>query len=183
MLTITVPANELFDERTSEFISVKEHVLLLEHSLLSLSKWESKWHKSFLFSLENGTLSLEETIDYIRCMCLTKNVDPNVYKCLSPSNISEINEYLSNPMTATTISDNQPGERNYEIKTSELIYYWMIACGIPFECEKWHLNRLIMLIRVCSAKNSPPRKMSRDEIMRRNAELNAKRRKEWNSKG
>lgn len=180
MLVITIPAVEMFDERTQEFISTKEQTLQLEHSLVSLSKWESKWCKAFLSKDEK---SLEETIDYIKCMTITQNVDPNVYSRLSRSNIEEINNYISAPMTATTFyGDTQKGS-NKETVTSELIYYWMISLNIPMECQKWHLNRLLTLIRVCNIKNSPPKKMSKREIMSRNAALNAARRKQLNSKG
>ena len=180
MLQITVPANELFDEKTNEFILIEEQTLKLEHSLVSLSKWESKWCKPFLTKQEK---THEETIDYIKCMTLTKNVDPDVYKHLTRDNIKEVMDYISNPMTATTFGKNDKGQNNREIITSELIYYWMIASNIPFECQKWHLNRLITLIRVCSIKNTPPKKRSKREIMSHNAALNAARRQQLNTKG
>lgn len=176
MLRITIPACEYFNEETSEFIEMKEQMLQLEHSLVSLSKWESKWHKPFLDDKEK---SLEETIDYIRCMTLTQNVDPLVYSRLTPKNIKEINDYLSNPMTATTFGEDKSKSTNREIITSELVYYWMIALNIPFECQKWHLNRLLTLIRVCNVKNQPEKKLSQNELLRRNAALNAERRKQF----
>ena len=114
-------------------------------------------------------------------MNITKNVDPNIYVCLTAENIQEIVNYINAPMTATTIRDT--GKSNHEIVTSELIYYWMISLNIPVKFEKWHLNRLITLIRVCSIKNQPAKKMSRGEIMQRNAALNAARKKRWNTKG
>ena len=180
MLKITIPAVEGFDERTQEFVSLsKEQTLQLEHSLVSLSKWESKWCKPFL---KKEDKTIEETIDYIKCMTITQNVDPNVYNFLTNSNIKEIDDYIDAPMTATTFHrDSQ--KSNNEIITSELIYYWMISLNIPMECQKWHLNRLLTLIRVCNIKNTPPKKMSRSEIMSRNAALNAARRKQMNSKG
>ncbi len=180
MLQIIVPEGEQWNEISETFIRVKEHVLQLEHSLVSLSKWESKWCKSF-FSKEGMTL--EQTIDYIKCMTVTKNVDPNVYKFLTTKNIKEINSYIEAPMTATYFSDNNRKGSGREQITSELIYYWMIALNIPFECQRWHLNRLLTLIRVCEVKNQPPKKMSRREIANRNAALNAKRRKQLNTKG
>lgn len=179
MLKITIPETDLFDEVTEEFIHVKEQTLQLEHSLVSLSKWESKWCKSFLFTKEK---TLEETLDYIKCMTLTQNVSPYVYRCLTRENIQAINDYISAPMTATYFSDDKSG-RGREIVTSELIYYWMIALSIPFECQKWHLNRLLTLIRVCNIKNQPPKKMSRSAIMSRNAALNAARRKQLGTHG
>lgn len=178
MLLLTIPPIEMFNEKTSEFVYSKETKISLEHSLVSLSKWESRWNKPFL-SKNNKTL--EETIDYIRCMTITQNVDPEVYFRLTDENINTINKYIESPMTATTFSDN--GHSSREIITSELIYYWMISLNIPMECQKWHLNRLLTLIRVCNIKNAPAKKMSRREIMNRNAALNAARRKKLNSTG
>lgn len=179
MLQITIPAmNDLWDERNQQFLSIKETTIQLEHSLLSISKWESKWNKSFINTKDKTE---EELIDYIKCMTITKNVDPNIYVCLTAENIQEIVNYINAPMTATTIRDT--GKSNHEIVTSELIYYWMISLNIPVKFEKWHLNRLITLIRVCSVKNQPAKKMSRGEIMQRNAALNAARKKRWNTKG
>lgn len=180
MLTIVIPERELWDEEREELVSVKEQTLQLEHSLVSLSKWESKWKKPFL-TKEDKTP--EETIDYIRCMTLTPNVKPEVYNCLTHDNITKINNYISDPMTATTINMQGLSKGGKEIVTSELVYYWMVALNIPFECQKWHLNRLITLIQVCNVKNTPPKKMSRRDIMSRNAALNAARRKKYNSKG
>lgn len=182
MLQITIPATELWDERINEFVKVKEQTLQLEHSLVSLSKWESKWNKPFLTKNEK---SYEETMDYIKCMTLTRNVDPITYQYLSNENIRQINEYIEAPMTATTFSNTgkKSGNLNGEQITSELIYYWMVALNIPFECQKWHLNRLITLIQVCNIKNSPPKKMSRRAIMNQNSALNAARRKKYNTSG
>lgn len=179
MLEITIPACEAWDEVNEIFINVKEQTIRLEHSLVSLSKWESKWCKPFL-SKENKTY--EETIDYIKCMTITQNVDPMVYNFISNDNMRKINEYLNKPMTATTFSKEQ-SKPNREIVTAEIIYYWMVALNIPFECQKWHLNRLMTLIKVCSIKNQPAKKMSKRDIMSQNAALNAARRKQLNSKG
>lgn len=179
MLRITIPAAEQWDERKQEFISTKECSIQLEHSLVSLSKWESKWNKPFL-GKDNKTE--EEIIDYVRCMTITQNVDPNVYYAMSNDNIKAIRNYIDEPMTATTIKE-MDSKTNREIITSELIYYWMIALNIPFECQKWHLNRLLTLIRVCNIKNQPPKKMKQSEIMRQNAALNAARKKQLNSRG
>ena len=181
MLEITIPGTEEWDEDKEEFITTKETTLRLEHSLVSLSKWESRWCKPFLDSKDK---TVEETLDYIRCMTITQNVDPNVYYGLTNENVQQVEAYIYAPMTATTI-----GRRNNktfgpkETITSELIYYWMIALNIPFECQKWHLNRLITLIEVCNIKNSPPKKLSRNELLMRKTERNAQRRKALNSKG
>ena len=183
MLRITIPAIELWDENKEEFITIKEQTLQLEHSLVSLSKWESKWCKPFL---SKDIKTEEETLDYIRCMTITQNVDPDVYNFI-PNNIrEEIKKYIEAPMTATWFSDDKNskgGKGNSEEITSELVYYWMIAQNIPFECEKWHLNRLLTLIKVCNVKNQPPKKMGKKALMSRNAALNAARRKQLNTKG
>lgn len=179
MLEIVIPEVELWDEGNQKFIKVKEQTLRLEHSLVSLSKWESKWCKPFL---SKQSKTNEETIDYIKCMTLTQNVDPIVYSCISNDNIIKINDYIGAPMTATTFSNeqNKPGR---EVITAEIVYYWMVALNIPFECQKWHLNRLLTLIKVCSIKNQPAKKMSKKDLMSRNASLNAARRQQLNSKG
>lgn len=181
MLQITIPSRELWDESRDEFVITKEQTLQLEHSLISISKWESKWQKAFLTKQEK---TLEESIDYIKCMTLNQNIDPSVYNYLTNDNIRQINAYIDSPMTATYFSEEKSGKVGHgEQITSELIYYWMIALQIPFECQKWHLNRLLTLVRVCNIKNQPPKKRSRREIMSRNAALNAARRKQMNTRG
>lgn len=180
MLQITIPAVEAYDEQTEEFIVFKGQTLTLEHSLVSISKWESKWCKAFLSKTEK---THEETIDYIKCMTITQNVNPYVYNFLSAENILEVNNYIAAPMTATYITKEKNGKTNRETVTSELIYYWMIALNIPDRFEKWHLNRLLTLIDVCNIKNSPPKKRSKRQIMSENARLNAQRRQRLNSKG
>ena len=177
MLTLIIPETELYDEINNEFRYIKEQKIVLEHSLVSISKWESRWHKPFL-SREDKTH--EETIDYIRCMTVN-TVNPIVYDYISSGMINQVNKYIDDPMTATTISHKDPPNR--EIITSEIIYYWMVALQIPFECQKWHLNRLLTLIKVCNIKNKPPKKMGKKEIMSRNAALNAARRKALHTSG
>lgn len=186
MLQIIVPARpekEFYDEEKQEFFTIpgtKEQKLQLEHSLVSLSKWESKWKKPFLAKTE---LTTEETLDYIRCMTITQNVPPEVYQNIPSDLIKQISDYIADPMTATWFSKEEQKKSNSEVITSELIYYWMIALNIPPQYEKWHLNKLITLIRVCNAKNEPPKKMSKRSVMNRNAELNRARRARLNSKG
>lgn len=179
MLKITISGKEMFNEETQEFFETKSYTIQLEHSLVSVSKWESKWNKPFLGKQEK---TVEETIDYIRCMTITQNIDPVVYNGLTNDNVKVINKYIDAPMTATTFSDGK-GKINNDIITSELIYYWMTALSIPMECQRWHLNRLLTLIRVCNVKNNPPKKMSKRELMQRNASLNAARRAQFNTKG
>lgn len=181
MLLITIPAEEQWDESKEEFVvSGKEQTLQLEHSLVSLSKWESKWCKPFL---SKEKMTEEETMDYIKFMTLTQNVDPEVYTRLTDKHIERIKNYISAPMTATTFSGDDASKGGREIVTAELIYYWMIALNIPFECQKWHLNRLLTLVRVCNIKNSPPKRRSKKELASRNTALNAARRKKLNTRG
>lgn len=182
MLRITIPgSSELWDEEKQEFLpQTKDVTLQLEHSLVSLSRWESKWNKAFL---SKKPKSSEENLDYIRCMTLNRDVDPAVYHRLSSQNINQINEYIGAPMTATYFRDDKIMGRSRDTVTAELIYYWMISLNIPFECQKWHLNRLFALIKVCSIKNAPAKKMSKAEIARQQAELNAARRKKYHTKG
>lgn len=180
MLQLLIPETELFNEDDNTFIQVKEQKLRLEHSLVSLSKWESKWHKPFLTKKPK---TQEETLDYIKCMTITQNVKDEVYLCLNNDHVALINSYIENPMTATTVRDDKRNQINNEQITAELIYYWMIALNIPFECQKWHLNKLITLVKVCNVKNQPPKKMSKGDIMSRNRALNAARRKQLNTKG
>lgn len=178
MLQIKVPAAEFYDEVEKCFVNVKETKLQLEHSLLSLSKWESKWHKPFLSDKEK---TADETIDYIRCMTITNNVDPMVYVTIAHSSqiMTEIKNYMDDKMTATWFNDEatrgEANKKNRKVITAEIIYYWMIAANIPFECEKWHLNRLFTLIRVCDEKSKPPKKMSKKDQARWQRNLNAQR--------
>lgn len=181
MLTITVPAVDMFDDRTQEFISSDEVTMELEHSLISLSKWESEFEKPFL---GKDLKTNEEMLAYIRLMTLTPGIDPLVYQRLSQDNYAAINTYLKSKMTATWFRE-MPGTRAgaSEIITSELIYYWMVALQIPFECENWHLNRLFTLIKVCNEKNKPSKKMSRKDAAAQQRALNEARRRQFGTSG
>lgn len=180
MLDIVIPESERFDESTCEFIYTKEQKLKLEHSLISLSKWESKWEKPFLSSEKTPM----EILDYIKCMTITQNVDPSAYLHLSKENIDAVQKYIEAPMSAQKSYPKREGQApSREIITSEIIYYWMISFNIPFECERWHLNKLLKLIEVCSHKSETPKKMSKNEVLRRNRELNAARRAKYHTKG
>lgn len=181
MLRLEVPLGvEQWDEKNEVFISPKTTVLQLEHSLVSLSKWESNWCKPFL---SNKDLTSEETLDYIKCMTVTPNVKPEIYGWLTQENVDEIVAYIRAPMTATTVVDRNQSKVNNRIVTSEVIYHWMIELQIPFECQKWHLNRLLTLIKVRNAELTPRKKMSAREIMTRNTNLNAARRAQLHSRG
>lgn len=179
MLTITVLGTEMFDDKTQEFTTEGDVNLELEHSLVSLSKWESEFEKAFL---GRQTKTAEEVVAYVKCMCLTPDIPPEVFSRLSYRNFQEINRYIDARMTATWFADS-PEPKTREVITAELIYYWMTAFSIPFECERWHLNRLFTLIRVCNIKQEKPKKMSRTEIAARNRALNAERRQRLNSTG
>lgn len=184
-LRLEIKGSELFDEATERFIEVKPTVLTLEHSLIAVSKWESKYHIPFL---QEDNKTPEQLEYYFRCMTINQNVDPNVYKGITLAQQREILDYIKDPMTATWFGDNQqkPGKgrgRKPEVITSELIYYWMVAHGIPSEYEKWHLNRLLTLIQVCNTYNQPPEKMSKNDIIRNNDALNAARRAAMKTRG
>lgn len=181
MLSVTVPGYEWYDEKTNTFGSTKDTTLLLEHSLISIHRWEQKWNKPFL-SKEDKTA--EQCIDYVRCMTLTPHVDPAVYNGITLDIFDRINKYIEAPMTATWFgeSDNvRPPNR--EVVTAEVIYYWMISLNIPWECRKWHLNTLLTLIKVCNAKNAPKKKQNRREMLEQRAALNKARRARLNSRG
>lgn len=184
MLWVTVPDVELFDEETSTFTTVKGAKLQLEHSLVSLSKWESKWKKPFLKTEEKTT---EELRDYIRCMTITQNVKSEVYKIIPPSIFHSVDEYINDPMTATWFREEKKKGGRDRVVTSELIYYWMTLYQIPFECEKWHLNRLLTLIRVCGAETNAAhntgKKKNKKEMAAERTALNESRLKKFGTRG
>lgn len=182
MLTLTIPETEFWDDKKQEFVYVKSRTLQLEHSLVSISKWESKWHKPFLSKTAKTDA---ETIDYVRCMTITQNVEDSVYEYLTNGNIREVNSYIEDSMTATIFSSDESHRRtsNKSIVTAEEIYYWMIAYQIPFECQKWHLERLMTLIKVCNEKNKPAKKRTQKSLMERNHSLNESRKQAFNTRG
>lgn len=181
MFSLLIPGGEFWNETTEEFIYGKAQTLSLEHSLVSLSKWESKWNKPFLTKQDHSRV---ETVDYIRCMTLTQNVELSVYDRITTAQISAVNKYMNLPMSAAVFNVREQKKNYNEFVTAETIYYWMITYGIPFDpCQKWHLNRLFALIRFCSVKNNPGKKMSKKEILANNAAVNAARRKKYQTTG
>lgn len=180
MLTIIVPETELYDEQKNEFFQIKEQTLVLEHSLVSIAKWESKWKKSYLSTKDK---TFEEMVDYIKCMTITKNVNPLIYKSLNRQALESIQKYINDPMTATYFSEKETRPAGPSIITAEIVYYWMISLGVPMECQKWHFNRLIALIKVCNIKNNPGKRMSNREILTRNQALNEERKRKYNTRG
>ena len=184
MLIVMVGAPEGFNDTTNEFVELEGGTpVTFEHSLVSLSKWESKYEKPFLAP---GDKTSEEILDYIRMMIISPDVSEETFSTLTQTNLNTINDYITSSQTATTFPnhDKPSGRRGpTETITSELVYYWMVSHQIPFECQHWHLNRLLTLIRVCNVKNSKPKKMSKSEIAARNRELNAQRRAELGTRG
>lgn len=181
MLDLIIPKIELYDEDKNEFVEIGPCNLLMEHSLVSISKWEAKWHKPFI-GTDKDDLSIDEVKDYLRCMTITQNVNPIVYDYIPEDSIKKINDYIEDPMTGTTFYDFIPKNPKNKKVSSEEIYSQMILLGIPFECQKWHINRLLTLIKVCNIDRSD-KKMTKAETMQAYRKLNAERRKKMNSKG
>jgi len=180
MLTLNVKGGESFNEETQEFDSRQDFVLELEHSLVSLSKWESKFNKAFL---DNKPKSNVEILQYIDSMILNPIYPEDIVSWLGSDNLTKIKEYIESPASATTFGQMPERGGRGEVITSELIYYWLVAFNIPFEVERWHLNRLFALVRICNIKNQKPTKTSKSDIARRNRELNAQRRAQYNTSG
>lgn len=180
MLKIVVGGTEAYDEASSQFVRQGGSVIELEHSLLSVSKWESKHEKPFL---SKAPKTEEEVFSYLECMAQAPDLPPEIFSQLSDEHFEAINAYLDAKMTATWFSERPGAPKNSEVITAELIYYWMIAYQIPIECEAWHLNRLFTLIRICSIKNSKPKKMSGAEAAARRRELNEQRKRQLGTKG
>lgn len=184
MLTITIPATELFNDETQKFVNTKETTLQLEHSLVSLSKWEQTWEKPFLGKDDRNTI---ETIDYIRCMTISPEVPPQeVYNAITNTLMNQIAEYINKKMTATWFSEvpGQSRAQSGETITAEIIYYWLIALQVPFEVQTWHLNRLLTLIRVVNIKNDPKKKMMpKKDAAAQQRMLNEQRKVKFQTKG
>ena len=180
MLKIIVPETDFWDERHEEFVTLKSSQLMLAHSLVSISKWESFWEKPFLGPQSK---TREETLSYLTFMVVGEEPSSETMARITDANVVEINEHIGAKMTATWFSDTGPKAPSREVITAELIYYWMISLNIPMECQHWHLSRLLTLIRVINEKNSPPKKMSRMDMISRNKALNEARRKQLGTRG
>lgn len=182
MFELSIPPKELYDENANEFIYLPEQRLILEHSLVSLSKWESKWNIPFL---NKDSKTLEQSLDYIKCMTLNhEEISPFAYSFISNDQFVQINKYIETPMTATSFNDALlKGSINRDVITAEIIYYWMTALNIPLECEKWHLNRLLTFIKVCNIKNQPAKKMNKAQVSSMYKKLNEERKRKLNTKG
>lgn len=181
MLEITILGPESYDSDKEEFVREEYMTLSLEHSLVAISKWESKWEKPFLGEEPKTD---EQTIDYIKAMTLTPNVPDEMYDHLSSDDYKKISSYIGAKMTATWFAeDKSQTKTKKEVVTSEIIYYWMIQMTIPFEFENWHLNRLLTLIQVCNRKNQPDKKMSKADRMAKNRALNEARKAKYNTSG
>lgn len=181
MLTVRLPARELWDETESVFVNLPAQTLDLEHSLISIAKWESRWCKPFISTTEKTD---EEALDYVRHMTITKNVDPDQYRFLPGDVLSQVNDYIKAPMTATWFTETQKtASKSSEEVTNELIYYWMITFNIPSEYQKWHLNRLLTLVRICIIKNGPQKKVPKNQLIAERKRLNDQRRAKLNTKG
>lgn len=179
---LRIPKTSLWDSVNQEFVDIEESEILFEHSLISISKWESKWHKPFLSSNQKTS---QETIDYLHCMVISRTYNPTAINVIaSDQSLSkEINDYIEDSMTATTFTEHGNSSKKKEVITSELIYYWMTEFNIPYKFERWHLNRLLTLIRICAIKNTPNSKMNKKDIYSQNRSLNAARRKALRSRG
>lgn len=179
MLTIRLPAAEYFNEDTGRFETVEAAEVDLEHSLVSLSKWESKHEKPFLDGKDRTN---EEFFDYIYCMISSGKAPEHFKDRLTKEHMRMISAHIEAKMTATWFNE-QNTKPSREIITSELIYYWMFSLNVPKECETWHLNRLVTLLKVCHLKSQPSKKMGKAELAARNRELNAKRRAKFGTSG
>lgn len=188
MITLEIKGGDMWDEAKEEFITIEPVTLELEHSLISLSKWEAKHKKSFIKESEAKRLSREENLDYFRCMSIHPIKNPNVFYAMSIQDEQRLLNYIADSMTATTFNDHTPEgvakrRKRREVITSEIIYYWMVELGIPFECEKWHLNRLLTLVRVCQEKQATPKKMKKKDVLGMYAAENAKRKAALGTRG
>ena len=183
-IVVTVPKSEVYDEENDIFYEIKNEVtLVMEHNLIAISRWESKFHKPYL---TKDTKTNEEILYYLECMTITKGVESYVYRCIPKSELLRITEYINDPMTGTTVRESPYAKKQgkEEIQSAELLYYYMFKLGIPKECENWHLNRLMTLMKVYGAKDEKPDgKASRSELIARNRAINARNRSKYHSKG
>lgn len=180
MLVLSIGDEEFFDESTSKFVKKPGIIVEFEHSLVSLSKWESKHEKPFLSGDEKTD---DEILDYIRCMIISPGDSAEILSRMNQKDVDAVTTYIDSKQTATTFGNLPERKGRGETITNELIYYWLVAFEIEWEAQYWHLNRLFSLIKICNIKNSKPKPMSKSEIAARQRELNAQRRRETGSRG
>lgn len=187
MIEITIPKGQIVDDETGNvYRAEKDWTLVLEHSLISVQKWEAKWHVAFL---NRGTRTFEQTIDYLRCMTLTPNVPEEIYYCIPEKEMKKVLDYVDDPMTATRVNDDSESQRGFgrkigrEVVTAEVIYYWMISLNIPAEYKKWHLNQLLTLIRVINAKNQPKKKRRMKDVLEEYRAINEANKARFHTEG
>lgn len=184
MIQLEIEGSEFFNETKQEFYYTNPCVVMLEHSLLSVAKWESKWKKPFLSSRKDDVLTNAALYDYFRCMEVEPCIESMWPVSLSPSQYQKLLKYIDEEQTATKFySYKKDKTLSRQTITSELIYYWMASLNIPFECERWHLSRLLTLIHIASVKGQTGKKMTQKETMQMYAELNEKRKRQYNTRG
>lgn len=183
MLRLTLPSTDFWDPRKEEYVQIGGYEVDLEYSLFTIARWESKWKKPFITSLPKFTR--KDEIEWYKAMCMTEGIPDEAWMVMTPKIRQDIYDYVTDPMSATTINHRGPktpgGPKT--IMTAELVYYYMVTLGVPFECEHWHFNRLMKLVDVCFVKNSPPKKMGKQEAAQMYRELNARNRAKYNSRG
>lgn len=180
MITIDLGTLEYYDSEKNEFVYEEGGKVRFEYSLKMLYEWEGKWKKAFLKG--NKNLTTEEAVDFYIMMAL----DPIDKKFMTGEAMETLSKYVNDPQTATTFADGQNGNTSPskgKIFTSEELYAMMITSNVPLDFENRNLNRLITILRVISVQNTPPKKMSKNDIYRQNAALNAERKARLNTKG
>lgn len=180
ILVLEFPEYDQFDRVTEEFVTFPPARLTLVHNLLSIVRWESKWKRSFV---DRPPSSVDEVIDYVECMADGQPSVPHMLERLTRDHTEAIKAYIADPMSASVMLSRPGQTKSSEKMTSDLIYYYMVTFQIPFEAEEWHLNRLLMLIRICNAKQSAGQKTNSKSAASQRAALNRARRARAGSRG